>query len=417
MILIYSTKEVNTSLYTFCVFARNACKTSTLHTDCDEECLVTLLTEFLNRYIRTNVNAILELNTHRFDDVDLRLNNVLLQTIGRNTVQHHTAGTRLTLEYGYRVTIPTEEVSCSKTCRATTDNSNLVFISPHTAIMLLAKRYVTGFFLHIKRCDELLDLVDRQRLIDGTTGTCILTAAVTDMSTDCRKRIIFLDKCQRIGIPALRSKLQIALHGNMRRTRGFTGCGSGLMGLDTVLIPIILCPHMRSPWLLRRQRLLRVSHCCSVFFTQLLSQLQRSSRAMLHTASARHTVLCGHMGYIRRAGHVRGIEQLRGAQCIAYIHVTITDRKDLILSIDIRDLVHKSVILCFFQDLIYFFSGDIASAFIGLNDVVCHIAHSDTPAFRIIGAAFIVRQTGTTAGTGAGSILALVFAQPIGNML
>ena len=53
MILIYSTKEVNTSLYTFCIFARNACKTSTLHTDCDEECLVTLLTEFLNRYIRT----------------------------------------------------------------------------------------------------------------------------------------------------------------------------------------------------------------------------------------------------------------------------------------------------------------------------------------------------------------------------
>ena len=49
---------------------------------------------------------------------------------------------------------------------------------------------------------------------------------------------------------------------------------------------------------------------------------------------------------VRRAGHVRCIEKLRGAQRIADADCTVTDCKNLILAVDVGDLMYITHLLC-----------------------------------------------------------------------
>ena len=78
---------------------------------------------------------------------------------------------------------------------------------------------------------------------------------------------------------------------------------------------------------------------------ELLTEFYSSCRAVFHTASAGNTVLGLDLCHIRGAGEVRCIEKLRGAQRITDIDVTVADREDLVLSVDICDLMHKTVVL------------------------------------------------------------------------
>ena len=174
---------------------------------------------------------------------------------------------------------------------------------------------------------------------------------------------------------------------------------------------------MLTPGLFRGKRHLRILDLAALTVAELLSQLNSACRAAFHTLTAGHTFCLLYFSHVSRTGHIRCIKQLRCTQCIADIYITVTDGKNFVRTVDVGDLVHKTVVLRCLKDLQCFLFRNIAAIFLCLHYIVCHITHSDTPAFRIISAAFIVSQTGTTAGTGAGSILALVFAQPIGNML
>ena len=56
-------------------------------------------------------------------------------------------------------------------------------------------------------------------------------------------------------------------------------------------------------------------------------------------------------------------------------------------------------------------------ATIGLNHVVGHIAHGDAPIGRVVGAALTHHATARAAAAGAGGIFAIVFVEPMLNML
>ena len=107
------------------------------------------------------------------------------------------------------------------------------------------------------------------------------------------------------------------------------------------------------------------------------------------------------MCHIGGTGHVRCVEQLGGTQCVANIYITVTDGKDLVFSVDICDLMYKSVVLGTLEDIQCFLHRDVLSALIGLHNVVGHIADRDTPAHLVVTAAFVIGLSGTAAGAGA----------------
>ena len=174
---------------------------------------------------------------------------------------------------------------------------------------------------------------------------------------------------------------------------------------------------MLTPRLILRQRNARIGDLAALFIAELLPQLDRTCRAALDTFTTGNAACLIHFGNISRAGHIWCIEQLRRTQRITDIDITVTDSKNLVCTIDISDLVYKAVFFCSFKDLKCLFFGNIATILLCLHNVICHITHSDAPALRIIRTALTVGQAGTTAGTRACRIFALVLFQPVGNML
>ena len=174
---------------------------------------------------------------------------------------------------------------------------------------------------------------------------------------------------------------------------------------------------MLTPGLFRGKRHLRILDLAALTVAELLSQLNSACRAAFHTLTAGHTFCLLYFSHVSRTGHIWCIKQLRRTQRITDIDITVADSKNLVRTVDIGDLVYKTVVLSHFKDLQCFLFRNIASVFLGLHHIIRHISHSYAPTLRIIGTAFIMRQTGTTTGTGTGCIFSLVLAQPIGNML
>ena len=202
----------------------------------------------------------------------------------------------------------------------------------------------------------------------------------------------------------------------MGRASGLTGRRAGVVAVDPVLVPVIRAPLFRAPLDFIRQLLSGIGHRATVLGAQLLTQLHRTGGAILHTTTAGHTLRLVHLGNVRRAGHIGRIKQLRSPQGIANIHIAVADGKDFVLTVNVGDLVHKAVVLGTLQDLQHLIVGHIM-AFVGLYQIVRHIAYADAPVLGIIAAALAQFGAAHTAGAGTGGILALIFLQPVGNML
>ncbi len=119
------------------------------------------------------------------------------------------------------------------------------------------------------------------------------------------------------------------------------------MGIYTVVISVVKVIILFSPLYLIWKNLLGVLNFCAVFLTKLLPESRSTCRAILDTASACHTLILVDMCNICRARHIRSIEELRCTECITDIHVTVTDTENLVLAVDIRNLMDKTVVLSF----------------------------------------------------------------------
>ena len=89
-------------------------------------------------------------------------------------------------------------------------------------------------------CDKSLDLVYRDGFIDAAAGAFGLAALVAYASADCRERVLFLYKLQRVGVSSLRGKLQISLHGDMRGAGGLARGSAGGHNVLAVLAVIFI---------------------------------------------------------------------------------------------------------------------------------------------------------------------------------
>ena len=87
VIEVDAAQEFDTGLDVLGVFARNTGHTAALHTDRNVECLVALMTQILDRDIASDIHTALEFHTHLTQDIDFRIDDFLLKTEVRNTIQ------------------------------------------------------------------------------------------------------------------------------------------------------------------------------------------------------------------------------------------------------------------------------------------------------------------------------------------
>ena len=196
---------------------------------------------------------------------------------------------------------------------------------------------------------------------------------------------------------------------------GLAGRGTGFVAVDPVLVPVVNGPLLRTPLHLIRQLLPGILDK-AILGTELLAQLHRAGRAVLHTAAAGHALLRLHCRHIGTAGHIGCVEHLAGTQGITDIDVAVADAEDLLLTVDIGDLVDKSIVLRLFKDLHHLVIGNVLAA-LRLHHVVGHVAHSNAPVFHIVAAALTQLLPAGAAGAHALGILSLVLMEPVGDLL
>ena len=130
----------------------------------------------------------------------------------------------------------------------------------------------------------------------------------------------------------------------MRRASSLAGSGSCRIAVYAVPVAIILCPFVGAPLCGIGQFLLGILHFAALG-AEFLPQLDGSCRAVFHASAAGHAVLGVDLGHIGAAGHIGGIEQLRGTQRIAYLDVAVADGEYLVLAVHVGYLVYESVVL------------------------------------------------------------------------
>ena len=399
------------------ILTRNTGEAAALAANSHVEGFKALRAQLVERHVATDFHAIAELGTHQANDLDLGLDNILLQLKAGNTVSEHTARALVLLEHDGLVALLSQIEGAGQAGRTGTDNGDLLVEAAGTR-RCHHGRDIAGRGIKIALGDKLLDLVDSHGGIHATTGTGILATAVAHAAADSGQRVLALNECQRLVIAALSRELQIALNGNVRGAGRLAGRGTGLVRLDTVIVAVVGRPLGVVPLGGIGQLLARIlGHLSAgLFAAELLAELGGAGRAHLNAATAGHALVLLDLGDIGRARKIGRVEQLRGAQGVAHVDVAVADGEDLVLAVNVGDLVHKAVVLGLAQDVVDLVAGHVMTT-IGLDHVVGHIAHGDAPIGRVVGAALSHHATARAAAAGASGIFAIVFVEPMLDML
>ena len=395
--------------------ARDAGQLAALAADGHVEALVALLAQAGDRDVLADLHAALDVDADLLHDVDLGLDDVLLQLIGRDAVAEHAAGLLVLLEHRRLVAHGGEVVGAAQAGRAAADDGDLLL----PAVLDVGADVHLGdearLRVQVLLRDELLHRVDGDGLVDGAAGAGVLAAAVAHAPADGRERILPLDELQRLGVLALGGLLQVALDGDVRRAGGLAGRRAGVVAVDPVLVSVVLGPLVRAPLGRIRQFLLGIG-LRTVLGAQLLAQLHRAGGAVFHAAAAGDAVLRVHLGHVGAPGHVGRIEQLRRAERVADLDVAVADGEDLPFAVDVRHLVHEAVVLRLLEDGDRLVVGDEVAA-AGLGQVFGHVAHADAPVAVVVGAALVQLLPAVSAGADAHGEVPLIPLEPVGDVL
>ena len=364
--------------------------------------------------ILAHFDTAFDLNTYLAHHVDLRLDDILVELVRRYSVAEHSARFGVLLKHGRFIAHRSQIVCATQTRRTAADDGDLLFPALLDVGADIDLRHKTCLGMQVFLRNEFLHGVDSHGAVDRTARTSVLATAVADTPAHCRERVLAFDQLQCLGVFAFCGFLQITLHGDMCRTSGLTRRRTGLITVDAVLVAVVFRPFLRTPFGSVRQLLFRIS-LRTMLGAELLTQLHRTCRAVLHAPAAGYAVLRIHFRHVRATRHIRSIKELRGTQRIAYLHVAVADGKDLTLAVYIGHLVYKSVVLGFLENRNRLIISDIVSAAC-LTQVIRHVAHADTPVAVVVRAAFVQFLAAVTARTDTHAYMSLVFLEPVTDM-
>ena len=215
-------------------------------------------------------------------------------------MDQHSAHLIFFFKYRNIISALSKIIGTGQTRRTCSNHRHPVVRSPHFPFRILADRNVPLLLLQLLRCNKLLNLINGNRLIHGSTCAGILTTPVADGTADSREGIVLLDQLQRIQISSFSRQLHIALYRKMRGTGTLTGCSSRIITVDLRVLAVMNVPVVRRPLGCIRKERLRICDLRSVLSAQLLSKFRCSDRANLHALAAGNTFCPIHMRAIGR---------------------------------------------------------------------------------------------------------------------
>ena len=251
-------QEIDGGCRAFEAFSRYARQTSALATYRYVETFITLLAQLGNRDVLTHFHAALDIYAYLAHDIYLSINNRLVQFVRRDAVAQHTAGFLIALKYGRFIAHRSQIIRATQSTRTATDDGYLLLPSVLYVGAYIHLRHEARLGMQVFLRNEFLHGIDSHGAVYRTTRTSVLTTAVAYTSAYRRERVLAFDEFERLGVLAFCRFLEISLHSDMCRTSGLTRRSAGRIAVNTVLIAIVLCPFVFTPFGSVRQFLLRV---------------------------------------------------------------------------------------------------------------------------------------------------------------
>ena len=262
-----------------------------LRADGEIEALIALIPKLLDRDVPADLDAAAELHAHLAEDIDLSIEHILLKAEGRYAEREHAAGDGVAVKHRDGVALVCKVICAAHAGRARADDCYFLGIRSADLVHHLGDK--ARRLVHVMVGDKSLDLVYRDGLVDAAAGAFGLAALVAYASADCRERVLFLYKLQRVGVSALRGKLQIALHGDMR---GAGGLARGSAGGHNVLavLAVIFIDSLGEVESLSDLGIFRLGQ--RAVGAELLAELQRVSGADLDALRTGDALCLVHFG-------------------------------------------------------------------------------------------------------------------------
>ena len=404
-------QEVDTGQDAFRVFALDTELASALGADGHIEALVAFVTQLLDSDVFADFDAALDVDAELPDDVDLRVDDVLLEAEVRHTEDHHAAGDRFLLEDGDVVAEDCQVVSGGQAGGAGTDDGDFM-----AAVVELLGDPGVVLGLDLEFGDVALDFVDRHRGIDVAARTDLFAEAGTDASADGRERVLFLDELEGFLVAAFGGHAQVALDGDVRRAVGLTRSRAGLgndmvsVGVELVTFPVL---REHDDLVVGGDVLFDLDRC---LLAELLTELDRVLRADFDAAAAGDAVVRVDMGSVVRRGHVRGGGVPGGLQRHAGLPVTVTDEEAFVRAVHVGQLMDAAVVFGFLDDGFRFGAVD-APCLAGADEVVCILTEGDAVLVKQVIGAFFHHFAETAALAVRHSEVSLVAVEPPGDLL
>ena len=363
--------------------------------DGEIERLEALGAQRVERNVRSDGDAGLELHAQIAENVDFGADNVLFQPEGGDAQREHAAEFLFLLEYGHGIPLEREVVGAGKPCGAGADDGNLFLIGLAGLVDHFGNEAVFG--LQILLGNEFFDIVDGNGRIDAPAGAGVLARFVADAAADGREGVLFLDELESLGIAALRGELYVALHRNMRRTLRLARRGAGGHGVGTVgaVIGVVafLIPRDLSVGFVGVGDV-RIGE------TALLAEADGICLAVFHALTAGDALVLIDTGDKVGADAVRRAEHLGDAQREARAAAAVADGGNVVKAGGLVHFVDEAVVLGALEDLVSLFLGNEAVlAVLGEADGV--VVEIEAHILFKMTAALAHQAAGTAAGAGA----------------
>ena len=341
-------------------------------TDAEEERLVALGAQRVERRVLADFHAGAELHAHAREHVDLGGIGRAVEAEGRDERRRSAAEHRVLFQHGHGVALLPEKIGTAQSGGAGADDGDLFRMGDAGRVFHRRQNDLAGVQLapderpaHVGNGDGGVDLV---------AGADLFALAAAHAAAQLRERRGLPDERRGVVVSADGQQLQAALHRDVQRAHGLARRGAAGHDVRAVRAEVrVIGPAV-------------VGHAAvgvigignvRIGRAALLAELERVGLAAFDALAAGDALFLVHAGDVVRADGARRAEQFLDAQREARAAAAVADGGRVLKARGLVDLVHETVVLGTAEDLVCFFLRDEpVIALLGIADGVVVEVHA-----------------------------------------
>ena len=318
--------------------------------DAEEERLVALCAQRVERRVLADFHAGPELHAHAREHVDFVGIGLAVEPEGRDERRRCAAEHRVLFQHGHGVALLPEEIGAAQSGGAGADDGDLFRMGDAGRVFHRRQNDLTGAAFALD--ERLAHVGNGDGGVDLVAGADLFTLAAAHAAAQFRERRGLPDERRGVVISADGQQLQAALHRDVQRAHGLARRGAA--GHDVRAVRAVLGVVARA---VERHAGVGVVGVGDVRIGRaaLLAELEGVGLAVFNALTAGDALFLVHAGDVVRADGARRAEQLPDAQCEARAAAAVADGGRVLKARRLVDLVHETVVLGTLEDLIRLF--------------------------------------------------------------